>query len=124
MTRRFRNSGVLRITCVSGRSPNAAVREDDDETVAEYRRYLLMNDYAVVLFDGSMMQISYDFQGGNLIEHRLVYVPCPFQIPRGYIEEFPLPELIDHYIERGVGCAAKITIKIATSKCEEAPDHH
>ena len=124
VVRRFRNSGVRRITCVSGRFPNAAVRENDDETVAEYRRRLRFSDYAVVLFDGSIMQVSYDFQDGSLIEHRLVYFPCPFPIPRDLIEQLPLSELIDHYADRGVDdIRLRSPLRFDFKMDEHAPAH-
>src|SRR5690349_5761989 len=47
-------------------------------TVREYREWVESDEYSAVLFDGSLIQLSFDFLGNEVVSHRLVYFPCPF----------------------------------------------
>src|SRR5260370_14700033 len=68
-------------------------------TVTEYRNFVDAQMYSAILFDGAIVQISYDFSGNNLIGHRLCYYPCPFDMDPGLIRIEPLGDLIDMYKE-------------------------
>ena len=49
----------------------------DIDTVGEYLRLLKARQFTCVLFDGSLLQLSYHFVRTSLTGHRLVYIPCP-----------------------------------------------
>ena len=66
-------------------------------TVSEYREWVDRQGYSAVLYDGSLIQISYDFEGYELVGHRLVYFPCPFDIDQEMLDDLPLAEVIDLY---------------------------
>lgn len=58
-----------------GAPPRAAV--PDFATLAEYRHALEFGEYSVVLFEGSLLQLSYVLQASKVVEHRLCFFPCP-----------------------------------------------
>jgi hypothetical protein len=49
-------------------------------SVAEYDSWVAAGAYSAILLDGSLLQITYDVEGGRIVGHRLAYVPCPFSI--------------------------------------------
>src|SRR5438105_7640686 len=68
-------------------------------TVQTYRDWIAAESYSMVLFDGSFVQMTYDFDGSDLVGHRLVYFPCPYEMDETLLEEFPLLDLIEVYAE-------------------------
>ena len=100
--KQFRNSGIQRITWGSTAESNDPLLGQADSTVSEYRQWLSLNKYSVILFDGSIIQITYEFLGNSLTKHRLLYFPCPFQLPADLLDELPILDLIDYYIDRGI----------------------
>lgn len=66
-------------------------------TVDEYSDWVQTGAYSAVLNDGSLLQLSYDFLREDLVAHRLLYYPCPFNIDPTLLDELSLPEVIDLY---------------------------
>lgn len=59
--------------------------------------------YSALLYDGSLLQISYDVVGGAISGHRLAYVPCPFPLDLALLDEAPLLDVLDLYQEADPG---------------------
>lgn len=66
-------------------------------TSLDYRNWLWCSDYSAILFDGSLIQISYEVVAGSLAAHRLAYIPCPFEFDRRLLREEPLLDVFDLY---------------------------
>jgi hypothetical protein len=49
-------------------------------SIDEYIEWVKSNSYSALLYDGSFFQITYDFDSDELVGHRLVYYPCPYDI--------------------------------------------
>lgn len=64
-------------------------------SVIEYRTFLAQQLFSCILMDGSLIHMSYDFEGDTLFRHRLLYYPCPFVLPPDLIQEEPLLDIID-----------------------------
>ena len=75
----------------------------DSSTVSEYQRWIESRGYSAILFDGSFVQISYNFRRSELVGHRLLYFPCPFDMDMELLDEISLPDLIELYSEEGTG---------------------
>lgn len=71
-------NGNRRITWARNGGDGNPLFRNRSATVLEYWEWLRSGNYSAVLFDGSMLQISYDFRFANLTGHRLLYFPCPF----------------------------------------------
>lgn len=73
------------------------LEERDDTSLLQYRGWLEVGAYSAVLFDGSLLQITYDFGAGDLVAHRLVYIPCPFDLDTDLLQREPHVDVFDLY---------------------------
>ena len=67
-------------------------------SIDEYVAWLESGEYSAILFDGSMLQISFEFQSKDLIAHRLAYYPCPIELTdeeQRLLRELPVLEVIE-----------------------------
>lgn len=90
---------VRRITWSSNPIVPGDLFRGDIMTVADYQEWVSMGGYSAVLFDGALLQLSFDFRGSELVGHRLAYLPCPFQVDFEMMSAFSLSELMDLYCE-------------------------
>jgi hypothetical protein len=66
-------------------------------TLLEYRKIVERRSYSALLFEGSVLQFSYDVGGDTVVGHRLAYVPCPFEIAPVDLTLDPILDVIDVY---------------------------
>jgi hypothetical protein len=66
-------------------------------SLAAYRNWIAADAYSMVLFDGAVIQMTYDFDGNDLVGHRLVFFPCPYKIDEGLLDDLPLLDVIELY---------------------------
>jgi hypothetical protein len=57
--------------------------------------------YSAVLYDGALLQISYDFTGRSLVGHRLCFYPCPFDVDIQLLQSEPIADVVAMYRESG-----------------------
>lgn len=120
----FRNSGIRRVTWGSTATAYGPLVGQGDGTIGEYRHWLSANAYSAILFDGSIVQITYDYAGNLLTKHRLLYFPCPFLLPSELLDELPILELVDHYIDRGIDeVRLKTPVRFDYEREADAADH-
>jgi hypothetical protein len=48
--------------------------------IKQYLAWIAAGAYSAVLYDGSLLQFTYDVQAGRVVSHRLAYIPCPFRV--------------------------------------------
>lgn len=48
--------------------------------INQYLAWIETGAYSAVLYDGSLLQFTYDVLAGHVMSHRLAYVPCPFAV--------------------------------------------
>jgi hypothetical protein len=73
------------------------LEQRDDTSLLQYRAWLENGTYSAVLFDGALLQITYDFAASDLVAHRLVYVPCPFDLDTDLLQREPHVDVFDLY---------------------------
>jgi hypothetical protein len=66
-------------------------------TIEGYLAWLQEEAYSAVLADGALLQISYDFFGGQMSGHRLAYIPCPFDMDEELLQADPLLDVMELY---------------------------
>lgn len=71
----------------------------DFATLDEYYDWFRAQSYSAVLYDGAILQISYDFEGDELAGHRLAYYPCPFDVDEELLRTDPMLDVIELYRE-------------------------
>ncbi|WP_074405366.1 DUF2290 domain-containing protein [Mycolicibacterium fortuitum] len=47
--------------------------------VDQYLAWIAAGAYSAALYDGSLLQFTYDVEAGHVVSHRLAYVPCPYR---------------------------------------------
>jgi hypothetical protein len=75
-----RSNRVAIVTWPSSENSRGLVVPGQFGTVPEYRRMLQDQEYSAVLFDGSLLQLSWSFVSNRLTRHRLCYFPCPVEL--------------------------------------------
>ena len=96
------DGGVLRITWATNAMVPGDLFRAESANVEEYRGWLRSQAYSALLFDGSLIQISYDFVQSRLIAHRLLYFPCPFDLDADLLDSEPISEIVDLYLDQTV----------------------
>ncbi|MCC7424274.1 MAG: DUF2290 domain-containing protein [Planctomycetaceae bacterium] len=66
-------------------------------SVAEYCAHVRNEAYSAFLYDGSLLQITYEFYSDRLTGHRLCLYPCPYDVDREELETQPFLDVIDLY---------------------------
>ena len=57
-------------------------------TLEEYVKWMESGQYSALLYDGSLLQITYDFSSGTrIMGHRLLYYPCPYDIDEQFFND-------------------------------------
>jgi len=77
-------------------------------TIETYRAWVANSDYSAMLFDGALLQITYEFSDYGLVRHRLAYVPCPFDVDPELWRTSPFLDVIDLYAE---GAAKDVVLR-------------
>ena len=54
---------------------------DDHASIRQYSEIVKRRDFNFCLYDGSLIQLHYEFTKEGVIKHRLCFVPCPFTYP-------------------------------------------
>lgn len=62
-----------------GTSESEFLVERDEETVSSYLNWLRTGAFSAILADWSLIQITYMFDGDEMVGHRLAYIPFPFR---------------------------------------------
>lgn len=89
------HGGFQRVTWANNAAVPGNLFRVDSSTIAEYRDWVNCHGYSALLYDGSFLQISYDFEHSEMVGHRLLFFPCPFDLELEFLNEIPLSELID-----------------------------
>ena len=93
------SGAATRITWAHHGASTGVLFRGDFCTIDDYRNWILAGAYSAILFDGSIIQLTYDFEYADLIRHRLAYYPCPFDIDQNLLREEPILDVIDMFID-------------------------
>jgi hypothetical protein len=67
-------------------------------TIDQYLAWLTAGAWSAILFDGSLLQLTYELAGGEISGHRLAYVPCPYDLDLALVRGGdPLADIIELY---------------------------
>ncbi|MHB9861052.1 DUF2290 domain-containing protein [Streptomyces sp. YIM S03343] len=65
----------------------------------DYRNWVESGAYSALLYDGSLLQITYDIENGGISGHRLAYIPCPYKIDPDMLSLDAVLDVVDVYAE-------------------------
>ena len=92
-----RPGGFCRVTWPTKTLTTMALFRQESATVSEYREWVTNQGYSAILYDGSLIQVSFDFHQNELIGHRLLYFPCPFDFDDKLVRSESLVDVIEFY---------------------------
>ncbi len=103
---RTQGNRLIRVTwggCYSG-----ALFRGDFASIDDYCRWIDDHAFSAVLYDGSLLQLSYDFAlTQELVGHRLGFYPCPFDLDEEWVRGETLSEVIAVYRQQK-GCDVRL----------------
>lgn len=80
------------------RNPSDKLIIANPPRVGDYLSLLERKEYSYLMHDGGIVQIAFTCQNHEIIQHRLIYHPCPFQIERDELGKFE-GGLLDFIVE-------------------------
>ena len=87
-----------RVTWQPRRSVSSFLGQREHATVEQYMLWLANGDYCAVLLDGSLLQLTYDVDAGQVSGHRLAYIPCPYELEQDLLDQgFSIEDLVRFY---------------------------
>jgi hypothetical protein len=69
-------------------------------SVEEYIDALRWRDFLCVIRGGGVIQVDYLVEGTTVVEHRLAYLPCPFEFSDEELAGAPILDVIETLSER------------------------
>jgi hypothetical protein len=94
----------------------------DHPSIEQYLAWLEDGAYSAILFDGSLLQFTYDVEGGRVLGHRLAYVPCPFDVDLSLLSQGePVADVVALY--RGGDAALRSPIRFDYDPGAAERDH-
>lgn len=93
----FSSKGVERVTWASPKSVDPSLFLEEPASIQMYCAWLEAQAFSAILYDGSILQMSYDFKGAKLVGHRLMYFPCPFDIDTNLLTSEGLLDVVSLY---------------------------
>lgn len=68
-----------------------------DYVAASYDEYLALlreRQFSVILNDGAILQISYDFRRDTVEAHRLAFIPCPIEFTQDELDDLTIEDFL------------------------------
>ena len=63
--------------------------------IDEYPQWVEAQAYSAILFDGSLLQLTWKVCSSEIIGHRLAYIPCPLRLDEELLKEEPVIDVWD-----------------------------
>lgn len=91
-------------------------------SIEQYLAWVTSGAYSAILFDGSLLQLTYDISDGEVSGHRLAYVPCPYDLDLAMLAEGePLANVVDLY--RSTDAALRSPVRFEYDPRSAKPGH-
>lgn len=96
----LRSDGTSRSVSWESPAGRAPLWIQDTASIAEYRRVIRLADYLCLLSDAAIIQAAFEFNGNDLVSHRLLWLPSPVRLPPVEPDD-PIEEIIDILLDDG-----------------------
>jgi hypothetical protein len=91
--------------------------------IDQYLAWLRSGSYSAVLFDGSLIQMTYDISvKGQVVGHRLAYMPCPYDVDPELFAQESLLDAIELY-DGSTDILLRSQLRFDFDPRASAPDH-
>ncbi len=74
------------------------MRTHEHPTLDQFSEWVVGGHYSCLLFDGSLLQITYDIEDADVCGHRLAYIPCPVVLDTSLLQDEPVIDLVELYL--------------------------
>lgn len=95
---RGRDQAVTRVTWAPSGQGAGSLFRGRHPGIDEYRDWIAASAFGAVLYDGALLQLTYDYEHADLVGHRLVYYPCPFELASDLVDDLGLLDVIDMHV--------------------------
>lgn len=125
VVKRDHRGGMTRVTWRSSAgTASGELFRGDFATLDGYHDWFRVEAYSAVLYDGAILQMSYDFEGDQFTGHRLAYYPCPFDIDQELLRTSPMLDVIELYRENGMSSVRlRSPLRFDCDMASQAEDH-
>lgn len=103
VSRQSERTGHTRITWSGSQGVVGELIRSDISAISTYIDWVRHGAYSAMLYDASLIQLSYEYDGTELIKHRLSYIPCPVDVDQDIMAEFPILDVLDLHLAGGIG---------------------
>ncbi len=117
---------LKRVTWPSQRSYFQRAIDQPTGSVVEYFEWIKNQEYSAFLYDGSFLQISFEFHRDILTRHRLVYYPCPFEMDTAdmtLFKESAFIDVLEEYAHRNDRFRTRSAIRFDYSEADSKVGH-
>jgi len=95
-----------------------------EPTIAEYMDWVRSGSYSALLFDGSLLQVTFDYDDRALSGYRLAFVPCPFALDQDLVKAEPIFDLLELYAaQSALEVRMRATIRFDFDPRGQRPGH-
>lgn len=103
-------------------TPTSPFSAYGEPTIDQYTSWTTDGQYSAVLFDGSLLQISYEVRNRSVVSHRLAFIPSPFDLDFDLLTSGePLSDVIDLF--RNDNPVLRSPIRFDFSPSQASPRH-
>jgi Uncharacterized conserved protein (DUF2290) len=97
----YANSVAIRGNIVSWQPTTARpfALSSSPASPADYLDWVISGHYSAILPDASLLQMTYELYEGEVVKHRLAYVPCPVLIDEELLLEEPVGDVVEMYLD-------------------------
>lgn len=95
-------------------------------SIEQYYGWLESSEYSAILYDGGILQLSFDFRRSDLVGHCLAYYPCPFRLSNVELSEcreWPVNAVLDQYRDDFSRFRARSPLRFDFDERSAAPEH-
>lgn len=93
-------------------------------TPKQYIAWVKAGAYSAILFDASLLQLTYEVEGGAVTRHRLAYIPCPFLVDDDLLQEGePIADVVELYSESMDAIALRSPVRFDYDRAAAKPGH-
>lgn len=95
-------------------------------SIEQYYGWLESGEYSAILYDGAILQLSFDFWHSDLVGHCLAYYPCPFRLSNEELSEFrerPVNEVLYQYLDDFSRFRARSPLRFDFDERAATPEH-
>jgi len=90
------NGGISLVSWSNTQNPDLSNLSIED--IRTYIFFLEEEHYSMICKDGSLVQISFKIKRGNIVGHRLCFIPCPVEIDEMQLQDTSLSEIVKQNI--------------------------